>query len=139
MALPEEAKRQAILNLLSKGLTQVLVRQDAEGVIIPDSIRNPAVGVALNLSYQFQDSDLTVTDKAISQTLSFSGKNFYCVIPFEAIYGAALLVKGTKTMGTLFAEPVARPLPVLPEPETSEEKALARRLAFKVIEGGKGK
>lgn len=71
--------------LLSRGLTQVLVNSNIVGVKLPPHmIGNPAVQI--NWSHNFRLKDFVFDELKVSGTLSFNKQDFHVILPWESIW-----------------------------------------------------
>jgi stringent starvation protein B len=93
MAEGNHLKRRAILDALADGLTMIHLNARPPEVIVPERFKNEG-HLRLNLNYKFHQIDLEVDDEAVSATLSFSGQNFRCRVPFGAIFGVTSFING---------------------------------------------
>ena len=73
---------------LKKGLTTVLVDTSYKGVSLPPEFMKTKKPIPLNLSYRFPASDMIEGEQDITVTLTFKGKEFKCVIPYDSILTA---------------------------------------------------
>lgn len=61
-----------------------------EGVIVPVHLLGlPRLVLAVGWNLYPPITDLTFSEEALSGTLSFSGKPFFCSIPWEALYAVS--------------------------------------------------
>ena len=72
--------------LLAQGVATVHLDARHPGVSVPLHLRGTD-GLPLNLSYRYAGANLHCDDEDLCATLSFSGKPFRCVIPWEAVWG----------------------------------------------------
>lgn len=72
-----------------------MVHLDARrpGVVVPPQYAGDA-HLRLNLSYRYSIPDLEVGDHDVQATLSFGGRPFHCVLPWEAIFGITSQASG---------------------------------------------
>ena len=56
------------------------------GVIVPPQYTGDA-HLRLNLSYRYSIPDLDVSDERVQATLSFGGRPFRCILPWESVFG----------------------------------------------------
>jgi stringent starvation protein B len=65
-----------------------MVHLDARrpGVVVPAQFTGDA-HLRLNLSYRYGIPDLVVDGQRIQATLSFGGRQFQCILPWEAVFG----------------------------------------------------
>lgn len=124
-------KAEEMLRLLKHGAVMVFVDSRCEGVVVPDHLKND-FQLRLNFDYAFEIDNFQVHPDRVEASLSFNRKNFFCVIPFDAVY---LLVNHFTRQGSLFAESI--PVEMLEvftglnQQRIEREQKLAR---FKVIE-----
>src|SRR5260221_2837684 len=79
-------KRQVLLAYLESGVAMVHLDARRPGVSVPQQYRNEA-HLRLNLSYRYGIPDLVIDDARVQATLSFGGRSFQCVLPWQAIFG----------------------------------------------------
>lgn len=86
------SKHDVVLELLGDGIVSVHLKPCADGVVLPEFLRVKANSVMLDFGYELPKPipDLTVNDESISGTLSFAGRPFHCVIPWDAVFGVEL-------------------------------------------------
>ncbi|MBI2340471.1 MAG: hypothetical protein HYU99_08945 [Deltaproteobacteria bacterium] len=83
---PIDAKKMELERLLKNGTVMVLLDSRRFGVQAPqDHMGNPQL--ALNFDTMFNIPDFKILDDRIEATLEFGPMNFFCVIPFDAVYG----------------------------------------------------
>ena len=72
-----------------------MVHLDARraGVVVPPQYADDA-HLRLNLGYRYAIPDLEVGDDAVEATLSFGGRPFHCVLPWESIFGITSQANG---------------------------------------------
>lgn len=72
-----------------------MVHLDARrpGVVVPAQYASDA-HLRLNLSYRYSIPDLEVGDDDVQATLSFGGRPFHCVLPWDAIFGITSQASG---------------------------------------------
>jgi stringent starvation protein B len=79
-------KKQTLLQFLQRGVTMVHLDARREGVVVPPQYANEA-HLRLNLSYRYKIPDFEIDDRRIQATLSFAGKPFQCLLPWDSIFG----------------------------------------------------
>lgn len=99
---PDSDKQAQILKLLQFGTIMVFVDSRQKGVMVPDHLKND-YQLRLNFDYAYEVEDFRVLPDRIEASLSFNHQNYFCVIPFEAMY---LVVSHTIKHGVLFAQSV---------------------------------
>ena len=83
---PKEAKKIQLERLLKNGTVMVMLDARRTGVQVPsEHMGNPQL--ALNFDFMYNIPDFKVQDDRIEATLEFGPMNFFCVLPFEAVYG----------------------------------------------------
>mgnify|MGYP001068857069 CR=1 FL=1 len=82
-------KRDAMLELLDRGLVMVHLDPRYEGVLVPEWLRGDAT-LRLNIAYGFNLPALEVDEEGIYAVLSFSGQNHGCTIPWAAVFALTL-------------------------------------------------
>ncbi len=77
-------KRDLLLYLLEKGDAMVCLDARREDVDVPTNHKgNASLSLILNLNFR---RPLEVLDEIICATLSFQGRPYQCIIPFEAVW-----------------------------------------------------
>jgi stringent starvation protein B len=79
-------KKQTLLAYLKTGVAMVHLDARRPGVVVPKQFVGDA-HLRLNLSYRYSIPDLIIDDRRVQATLSFGGRPFACVLPWEAIFG----------------------------------------------------
>lgn len=80
------AKKQTLLAFLQRGVAMVHLDARRPGVQVPEQFREEA-HLRLNLSYRYNIPDLDISEERVQATLSFGGRHFQCVMPWDAIFG----------------------------------------------------
>ena len=86
-------KKETLLAWLARGVTMVHLDARRPGVVVPPQYSSDA-HLRLNLSYLYAIPDLEVGDVDVSATLSFGGRPFHCVLPWECIFGITSQASG---------------------------------------------
>ena len=86
MPLRVPSKKQTLLAYLQRGVTMVHLDARRPGVVVPPQFHGEA-HLRLNLSYRYNIPDLDISDRRVQATLSFGGRPFQCLLPWEAIFG----------------------------------------------------
>ena len=86
MPLRVPGKKQTLLAYLQRGVAMVHLDARRPGVLVPPEYAREA-HLRLNLSYRYAIPDLDVSDARVQATLSFGGRPFLCVLPWESIFG----------------------------------------------------
>ncbi|MBI4411429.1 MAG: hypothetical protein HY541_02970 [Deltaproteobacteria bacterium] len=82
---PKEAKKIQFERLLKSGTVTVMLDSRQGGVQVPSRhMGNPQL--ALNFDYMYNIPDFKILDDRLEATLEFGPMNFFCVIPFSAVY-----------------------------------------------------
>ena len=105
-------KKQTLLGYLSRGVAMVHLDARRSGVTVPPQYAQDA-HLRLNLSYRYSIPDLEVSEERVQATLSFGGRPFRCILPWESIFGITCQASGDGQ--------------VWPEDRPSEVKATADR------------
>jgi stringent starvation protein B len=79
-------KKQTLLQFLQRGVTMVHLDARRDGVVVPPQYATEA-HLRLNLSYRYKIPDFEVDDRRIQATLSFGGRPFQCLLPWDSIFG----------------------------------------------------
>ena len=95
-------KQPQMLELLKYGTVMTFVDSRLPGVIIPDYLKSD-YQLRLNFDYAFDIDDFRVLPDRVEASLSFNQRNFFCVIPFDAVY---LILNNSIQRAGLFVESV---------------------------------
>ena len=98
-------KRAVVEDLLGQGMVLVTLDATAEGVDVPEHLRNDSQ-LRLNLSYRF-GLPVEVDDDGVLATLTFGGVPYDCVLPWPSIY---LVVSHVSGRPVLFPDDVPEEL-----------------------------
>ena len=79
------AKRRDLENHLARGMTQIVLDGTCAGVDLPAHLHGQDQ-VILNLSYAFHLRVFELDREGVQASLSFSGQEHLCVIPWQSIY-----------------------------------------------------
>jgi stringent starvation protein B len=79
------SKKQTLLAFLKRGVAMVHLDARRPGVAVPPQYAADA-HLRLNLSLRYAIPDLDISDRRIQATLSFAGRPFQCLLPWEAIF-----------------------------------------------------
>ena len=93
MGIRVPGKKETLLAWLARGVTMVHLDARRPGVVVPPQYSRDA-HLRLNLSYRYAIPDLEVGDADVSATLSFGGRPFHCVLPWESIFGITSQASG---------------------------------------------
>ena len=86
-------KKQVLLDFLERGVAMVHLDARRPGVQVPEQHRSEA-HLRLNLSYRYRIRDFEIGDAGVQATLSFGGRSFLCVLPWQAIFGITSQANG---------------------------------------------
>jgi stringent starvation protein B len=86
MATRVPSKKVTLLAYLARGIAMVHLDARRPGVSVPEQYATDA-HLRLNLSYRYSIPDLEVLDDVVQATLSFGGRPFHCVMPWQSIFG----------------------------------------------------
>jgi stringent starvation protein B len=86
MSLLVPGKKETLLAFLARGVTMIHLDARRPGVMVPAQYADDA-HLRLNLSYRYSIPDLDINDRHVQATLSFSGRPFRCILPWEAVFG----------------------------------------------------
>lgn len=95
-------KQSQMLKLLQFGTVMVFVDSRQENVQVPDHLKGD-YQLRLNFDYAYEVNDFRVLPDRLEASLSFNQKDFFCVIPFSAVY---LMISHTVQHGVLFTQSV---------------------------------
>lgn len=93
MGIRVPGKKETLLAWLARGVTMVHLDARRAGVVVPPRYADDA-HLRLNLSYRYSIPDLEVGEAGVQATLSFGGRPFHCVLPWEAIFGITSQASG---------------------------------------------
>ena len=79
-------KKETLLAYLGRGIAMVHLDARRTGVSVPAQHADDP-HLRLNLSYRYGIPDLIVDDEKVQATLSFRGRPFQCVMPWNAVFG----------------------------------------------------
>ena len=82
-------KRDAMLELLDRGLVMVHLDPRGEDVLVPEWLKGDPT-LRLNIAYGFNLPALDIDEVGIYAVLSFSGQNHGCTIPWSAVFAITL-------------------------------------------------
>ena len=85
----ELEKRDAMLELLDRGLVMVHLDPRCEGVVVPEWLSEDPT-LRLNIAYGFNLPALDIDEEGIYVVLSFGGQNHGCTLPWSAIFAITL-------------------------------------------------
>lgn len=131
---PDSDKQAQILKLLQFGTVMVFIDSRMPSVVVPDHLKGD-YQLRLNFDYAYEVSDFRVLPDRLEASLSFNQRNFFCVIPFEAIY---LTVSHSIKHGVLFAQSVPIEMLEYFAAEAQREESLKSESSepkFKVVAG----
>ncbi|PKN57653.1 MAG: hypothetical protein CVU56_09950 [Deltaproteobacteria bacterium HGW-Deltaproteobacteria-14] len=80
-----QQKRRQLQSMLDHGLVMLHLDPRVEGVSVPPQFRGDPV-LRLNIAYGFNLPALDIDASGVYAMLSFSGRNFGCNLPWEAIF-----------------------------------------------------
>lgn len=90
---PAPDKRAVVEAYAAKGETMLAVDARQPGVVVPAQLQNDHQ-LLLKISHRYEGRDLVIDAFGVSITLSFSGVDFYCRIPWRAVVVAHCRVTG---------------------------------------------
>lgn len=79
------AKRRDLENHLGRGMTQIVLDSHCSGVDLPAHLMGQDQ-VVLNLSYAFHLRIFEIDLDGVQASLSFSGQEYLCIIPWKCVY-----------------------------------------------------
>lgn len=125
-------KQTQILELLKYGTVMAFVDSRRAGVIVPDYLKGD-YQLRLNFDYAFDIDDFRVLPDRLEASLSFNHKNFFCVIPFDAVY---LILNNSIQRAALFVESVPTEMMDILTATGEQEQAKPSRLKSVAPETG---
>lgn len=115
-----DAEKQAqMLHLLKMGTVMVFTDARRPGVVVPDKHEGD-FQLRLNFDYAFEIGDFKVLPDGLEATLSFNQIDFFCRIPFSAVY---LMICHESQVGALFPESIPKEMMDFFSVETRTGKA----------------
>jgi stringent starvation protein B len=96
-------KAQILEDYLDISLATIDFDPQALGVIVPAVFKTDGI-MRLNLSWNFKDSNMLITEDRVEATLTFKGAPFRCYVPMHAIFAIS-----SKTVGNGKVFPEAMP------------------------------
>lgn len=87
------SKKQTLLQFLARGVAMVHLDARRPGVVVPTQFEGEA-HLRLNLSYRYSIPDLVVDERRVQATLSFGGRPFQCLMPWESVFGITSSASG---------------------------------------------
>lgn len=124
-----------MLKLLQFGTVMVFVDSRQRDVVVPEHLKED-YQLRLNFDYAYEVDDFRVLPDRLEASLSFNRRNFFCVIPFNAVY---LMVSHAIQHGVLFTRSVPVEMLEYLSHEATRQQALEKRKAapFTVISNKK--
>lgn len=95
-------KQSQMLKLLQLGTVMVFIDSRKNDVRLPEEHKNN-FQLRLNFDYAFEIDDFQVLPDHLEASLSFNHRDFFCVVPFDAIY---MMVNHYIQQGSLFLDSV---------------------------------
>ncbi|MCA9515011.1 MAG: stringent starvation protein B [Myxococcales bacterium] len=102
-----QQKRRQLLQMLDRGLVMLHLDPREPGVSVPPQFAGEPV-LRLNLAYGFNLPALDIDAQGVFAVLSFSGQNFGCTLPWDAIF--AMTAPHDNHEGMVWAESVPQEL-----------------------------
>ncbi len=130
----DNEKQAQLLKLLQFGTVMVFVDSRHPDVSVPGHLKGD-FQLRLNFDYAYEIDDFRVLPERIEASLSFNKEDYFCVVPFTALY---LAVNHEIQHGSLFVQSV--PIEMLQyfaqEAEGMEQEAEKKQAAhLNVVEG----
>lgn len=126
---PQQDKQKQILELLKFDTIMVFIDARNANVKVPDSLK-AQFDLRLNFDYEFGIDDFRILPDRLEASLSFSEGEFFCVIPFEAVY---LILCQAVNRGCLFVESVPNEMLDFFFDAKSQHLPPAAKRPFKVV------
>ena len=123
-------KQKQVLELLKFDTIMVFIDARNENVKVPESLK-AQFDLRLNFDYEFGINDFRVLPDRIEASLSFAEGEFFCVIPFEAVY---LILCQAVNRGCLFVETVPNEMLDFFFDSNNPQLTQAPKRSFTVIE-----
>lgn len=77
-------KHDIFCKFIDLGMVSVTLNPEVDGVCVPPQFVDKSE-LILNFSHRFFIEDFTYDERAVCASLSFSGRPFYCVVPWGAV------------------------------------------------------
>lgn len=81
----DEEKLEVFTRMIDRGLVMVTLDGRADGVHVPDHLRGEPQ-LALNFSSRFGIEDFSYDEQGVRASLSFSGQDVFCDVPWSAVW-----------------------------------------------------
>lgn len=81
----DEEKLGVFTRMIDRGLVMVTLDARADGVHVPEHLRSEPQ-LALNFSHRFGIEDFTYDEQGVRASLSFSGQDVFCDVPWSAVW-----------------------------------------------------
>ncbi len=124
-------KQSQILRLLQFGTVMVFVDSRHPKVIVPDGLKGD-FQLRLNFDYAYDIPDFRVLTDRLEASLSFDHRDFFCVLPFDAIY---LIVAHSIQHGILFPTSIPNEMLEYFAQEADKQDNTSSEPQFSVING----
>lgn len=95
-------KKSQMLRLLKDGTVMLFLDSRHQNVMVPENYKGD-FQLRLNFDYAFQINDFRVLTDRVEASLSFNQHDFFCKIPFDAVY---LMINHQVQEGSLFIESI---------------------------------
>ena len=96
--MSDNLKMEVVEEFLDDGKVQLVVLGKHEGVSLPENVRTEFVRV--NISRAFRDAQMVINDRGVAASLSFDGKRFRCILPWDSIIAAISIYNVSEFWGT---------------------------------------
>ena len=98
----DSKKQDELLRLLKFGTVMIFIDSRQKEVLVPEHLKGD-FQLRLNFDYSYEIDDFQILPDRLEASLSFNKKNFFCVIPFGAVY---LVLNNFIKQGSLFVESI---------------------------------
>lgn len=125
-------KKQTLLGYLSRGVAMVHLDARRSGVTVPPQYAQEA-HLRLNLSYRYSIPDLELSEEHVQATLSFGGRPFQCILPWDSIFGITCQASGD---GQVWPEDLPSEVKETADRRRRESTVRAARPSLSALPGG---
>lgn len=121
--LQDLEKYSQMLKFLQFGTVMVFLDSRHPDVVVPEHLKGDPQ-LRLNFDYAYEIDDFRILPDRLEASLSFNRVNFFCVIPFDAVY---LFVSHSIKFGVFFEQSVPPEMVAYFAAETQKEVNASKR------------